>query len=198
MSENFTFPAYLVCLLEEPSAKEMLKAVLPKLIPRETQVQYIVFEGKQDLEKQVERRLKYWQIPNSVFLVMRDKDGGDCLLIKQRLSEKVQASGKQSCTLIRIACTELESFYLGDLSAVEHGLGLTNLAKKQQERKYRTPDDLGNSAQELSKLTQQKYQKVTGSRAISPFLKTDGSNRSHSFNVLVTGIKKLMTSIDET
>jgi hypothetical protein len=94
---------------------------------------------------------------------------------------------------VRIACTELESFYLGDLNAVEHGLGIANLAKKQNDKKYRTPDALSNAAQELKRLTQNQYEKVSGSRAISAFLKVDGSNRSHSFNVLLAGINKLIT-----
>ena len=181
--------SWLVFLLEEPSAAEMLKGILPNIVSEEVNVKFLVFEGKQDLEKQLERRLKGWQQPNSVFLVMRDKDGGDCLMIKQRLAEKVYASGKQAVTLIRIACTELESFYLGDLNAVGQGLEIVNLEKRQQERKYRTPDTLPYAAQELSKLTQRKYQKVAGSRAIAPFLKIDGSNKSHSFNVLLDQYK---------
>ena len=38
----------LVFLLEEPSAKEMLKGILPRLLPEHIQPQFIVFEGKQD------------------------------------------------------------------------------------------------------------------------------------------------------
>ena len=182
----------LVFVLEEPSAKEMLKGVLPKILPQDIEVKYLVFEGKQDLEKQLVHRLKHWQQPESVFLVMRDKDGADCMMIKNRLAEKVQETGKQDATLIRIACTELESFYLGDLSAVEKGLGISNLAKKQQEKKYRTPDRLANAKEELKKLTLQKYQQISSSREIAPHLKTDGSNKSHSFNVLLSGIKKLI------
>jgi hypothetical protein len=188
----------LVFLLEELSAQEMLKGVLPKILPEGINVRYMVFEGKQDLEKQLERKLRGWQQPNSVFLVMRDKDGGNCVTIKQRLAEKVTASGKQDATLIRIACTELESFYLGDLSAIEQGLEIPNLAKRQQESKFRTPDILSNASQELENLTQKKYQKVGGSRAIAPHLKTDGSNCSHSFNVLLTGITKLVGKLNET
>ena len=188
----------LVFLLEELSAQEMLKGVLPKILPEGINVRYMVFEGKQDLEKQLERKLRGWQQPNSVFLVMRDKDGGNCVTIKQRLAEKVLASGKQDATLIRIACTELESFYLGDLSAIEQGLGIQNLAKRQQESKFRTPDILSNASQELENLTQKKYQKVGGSRAIAPHLKIDGSNYSHSFNVLLTGITKLVRKLNET
>lgn len=183
----------LVFLLEERSAEEMLKGVLPKLLPAHINTRYLVFEGKQDLEKQLQKRLQGWRLPNTVFLVMRDKDGGDGPSIKQQLMQKVIDSGKQQATLVRIACTELESFYLGDLNAVEHGLGIANLAKKQNDKKYRTPDVLSNAAQELKRLTQNQYEKVSGSRAISAFLKVDGSNRSHSFNVLLIGINKLIT-----
>ena len=184
---------HLVFLLEELSAKEMLKGVLPKILPEGVHVKFIVFEGKQDLEKQLERKLKAWQQPNSVFLVMRDKDSGNCSVIKRQLLAKVTASGKQEVTLVRIACCELESFYLGDLNAVEQGLSIPNLAKKQGEKKFRTSDLLSNAAQELQKLTQRKYQKVSGSRSIGPYLKTDGSNCSHSFNVLIDGIQKLVS-----
>ncbi|MCD2451082.1 DUF4276 family protein [Methylicorpusculum oleiharenae] len=186
---------YLVFLLEEPSAAEMLKGILPRLLPAEIAVKYIVFEGKQDLEKQLERRLKGWNQPNSAFLVMRDKDSGDCVMIKNRLMEKVMATGKQDSTVVRIACTELESFYLGDLKAVEDGLNMPNLAKKQNVKKFRTPDLLSNASEELFKLTDRRYQKVSGSREIGPHLKIDGSNNSHSFNVLLAGIDKLLGMI---
>jgi len=174
---------YLVCLLEEPSAREMLKEILPKILPDEICVQYLVFEGKQDLEKQLERRLKNWQQPDSIFLIMRDQDSGDCLTIKKNLLKKVTASEQQNRTIIRIACHELESFYLGDLAAVEAGLGISGLKAKQNKKKYRMPDALSNAAEELFKLTDKRYQKVAGSRAIAPYLTADGSNLSHSFNV---------------
>ncbi|MDX8409536.1 MAG: hypothetical protein R8J84_05770 [Mariprofundales bacterium] len=35
----------LVCLLEEPSAKEMLKGVLPRMLPDDVKITYIIFEG---------------------------------------------------------------------------------------------------------------------------------------------------------
>ena len=41
----------LVFFLEEPSAKEMLKGLLPRLIKNEIVYRFIVFEGKSDLEK---------------------------------------------------------------------------------------------------------------------------------------------------
>lgn len=182
----------LVCLLEGSSEREMLKNLLPRLINDEIEVHYIVFEGKQDLEKQLERKIKYWQKPQSHFLVMRDQDAGNCLSIKTNLQAKVNRTGKQLAAIVRIACHELESFYLGDLAAVEIGLSVFGLAKKQEKSKYRTPDGLGNPSEELHRLTRNKYQKISGSRAIGPHLKIDGTNRSHSFNVLLAGIRKTM------
>jgi len=181
---------FLVCLLEEPSAKEMLEGVLPRLLDEGITVKYIVFEGKQDLERNIEKRLKFWKQPNSCFLVMRDKDSGNCRVIKNNLLAKIKKSGKNA--VIRIACHELESFYLGDLSAVEKGLKINGLAKLQSKSKFRKPDKLSNPSEELYKLTEKKYQKVAGSRAIAPHLKIDGTNKSHSFNILLPSIKKLI------
>jgi hypothetical protein len=183
---------HLVCLLEEPSAKEMLEGILPRFIDDYITVKYIVFEGKQDLERNIEKRLKFWQQPNSCFLVMRDKDSGDCIVIKNNLIDKIKKSGQIENSVIRIACHELESFYLGDLSAVEKGLKIKGLAKLQHKSKFREPDKLSNPAEELYKLSKNKYQKVAGSRAIAPHLKIDGTNKSHSFNILLLGIKKLI------
>ena len=48
----------LVFVLEEPSAREMLKGLLPRVLPGAVQVRYVVFEGKHDLEKNIIRRLR--------------------------------------------------------------------------------------------------------------------------------------------
>ncbi len=182
----------LVCLLEEPSAREMLGGVLPRILPENTCVHYIIFEGKQDLEKQIERKLRLWQKPDSLFLVMRDQDAGNCVVIKNNLLRKISDSGKSDGAIVRIACRELESFYLGDLQAVEDGIKINGLVRKQNNRKYREPDSLVNASEELVRLSGKQYQKVAGSRAIGPCLRIDGENKSHSFNVLLAGIRKLV------
>ena len=182
----------LVCLLEEPSAREMLKGVFPRLLPDDISVQFIVFDGKQDLERQIVRRLRLWEKPDSVFLIMRDKDAGNCQQIKQGLVKKTIEAGRQAESVVRIACHELESFYLGDLKAVEKGLSMSNIQQHQDNRKCRSPDSMPNANDSLEKITKLRYQKVAGSRAIGPHLSLDGSNRSHSFNVLVSGISRLL------
>ena len=141
----------LVFFLEELSAKEMLSGILPKILPDNIQPRFVVFEGKQDLEKQLVRRLRLWRIPNCQLFVLRDQDSGDCRLIKRNLLEKCNKANKPN-TVVRVACHELESFYLGDLRAVDKGLKLGTLSKLQNKRKYREPDSLSNPAQELISL----------------------------------------------
>jgi hypothetical protein len=177
----------LVCCLEEPSSREMLKNILPKLGVQN--YDFIVFEGKQDLHKRLPRTLKAWQDPNCLFLILRDQDSGDCCEVKKILLDLCADTGKS--VMVRIACHELESFYLGDLVAVEQGLNLSKLAHQQNKKKFRNPDYLSNPAQELSTLTRGTYQKVMGSRTISKYLNLS-KNRSRSFNVLIQGISSFL------
>ena len=182
----------IVFFLEEPSAKEMLNGVLPKILPETMTAKYVVFQGKQDLEKRLPIRLKAWQDPNTKFVVMRDQDSGNCVEIKNGLLTKCRDAGKPE-TLVRIACHELEAFYLGDLQAVGNALGPTNLGRQQDKAKFRNPDTLNNAAQELKKLVP-SYQKVSGSRALSPHLDID-NNCSTSFTALIAGVRRLIEDV---
>ncbi|MFP4419033.1 MAG: DUF4276 family protein [Desulfococcaceae bacterium] len=185
----------LVFFLEEPSAAEMLKGLLPRVLPEGIPVEYRPFEGKQDLEKRLPRLLRAWRRPNCRFVVIRDQDAGDCQILKRRLVNLCKEGGSPN-VLIRIACRELESFYLGDFAAVEKGLELKGIARKQNGRKFRTPDQLRSPSRELERLTKGRYQKILGSRRIGPCLSLEG-NRSHSFGVLVSGIRSLLVEEDE-
>lgn len=185
---------FLVCCVEEPSAREMLLGVLPRLGLQVYQdFQVITFEGKQDLEKRLSIRLRAWQRPNSVFLILRDQDSGDCYEVKQGLLDTLLNSGQTG--LVRIACRELESFYLGDLQAVAMAMEMPQLGRQQSKRKFRFPDDLNNAKQELMNLTKNKYQEVAGSRAIAPFLNLnvdESGNCSRSFYHLIKGINQIL------
>ncbi|MCX6580200.1 MAG: DUF4276 family protein [Candidatus Aminicenantes bacterium] len=180
----------LIFFLEEPSAKEMLKGLLNRMVNPDIKCAYIVFEGKSDLENNIVRKLRSWNNPHARFIVLRDKDSGNCEQIKLNLKQKCALSGKPD-TLVRIACHELESWYIGDLGAVEKGLNLANLSKQQKKRKYRNPDNLANATEELMKLTNFKYQKIDGSRKIGPFMDLE-NNTSHSYRVFINGLKRVL------
>ena len=180
----------LVFFLEEYSAAEMLKGILSKFLPDNIIPDFKVFEGKQDMERRLSGILRAWRTPDCMFIVMRDQDSGDCRIIKSKLINLCQQAGHRHA-IVRIACRELESFYLGDLAAVEKGLGLLHLSAKQNSRKFRAPDSLGNPSEELFRLTGNIYQKVNGSRAIAPYMNLKG-NRSHSFSILVSSIRRIV------
>ncbi len=182
----------MVFFLEGPSEKEMLIGILPKIMPKHIAARFIVFEGKQDLGKNIGRKLRAWKQPDCCFVVIRDQDSGNCVTIKEDLSKKCVDAGKPE-VLVRIACHELESFYLGDLHAVSRAIGPNSLARHQHKAKFRNPDALGNPAQELKKLAPD-YQKVSGSRAIGPLLDIN-NNQSKSFNVLIGGIQRLIGEV---
>lgn len=180
----------IVFFLEEPSAKEMLQGVIHRILPDEILIRYVVFQGKQDLEKNLKIKLRAWTLPNCSFVVMRDQASGDCKEIKEKLANICEKAGRKG-VLIRIACHELESFYLGDLAAVEKGLDLKGIERKKKQRKFRDPDLLANPSEEMFKLTNNIYDKVSGSRAIAPHLALE-SNSSKSFNTLISGIKNFI------
>lgn len=182
----------LVILVEGKSEKVLLDTIVPKILPEGVSHQCISFEGKSDLMKNVAMKIRAWKKPNSVFLVMRDQDSGDCRAIKNQILEECVKSFRNSRDyLVRIACHELEAFYLGDVEAVKSAGFEISLSKKFKKG-YSNPDAIANAKDELSKITGRNYQEITGTAAIAPFLKLDGSNNSTSFNMLVSGIAKLV------
>lgn len=179
----------LICFVEGSSEKELLRGLLPRLLPSGLSFRIFPFSGKSDLESQLVRRLRGYQNPEARFLVMRDQDSGPCRRAKSRLVDLCAEAGRPDA-VVRIACHEVETFFLADLAAVEAGLGLKKLAKLQAKEKFRSPDHLESPSEELERLTDGLYQKVGGSRAIAPHLDLDNT-RSQSFEALVKAIRQL-------
>ncbi|MDR3229724.1 MAG: DUF4276 family protein [Puniceicoccales bacterium] len=189
----------LVILLEERSAQAMLEGLLPRILPKDVELKCIPFEGKGDLEKQLYRKLRYWTSPHTAFMVLRDQDAGDCREIKANLVEKCRSAGKPE-TVVRIACHELESWYFGDLNAVESGLNIEkgSLLQYKGKEKYRVPDNINSPSTELKKITKDRYTKVSGSREIGKFLNAERQNNtSTSFGHFLSGINKALDSIPD-
>ena len=182
----------LVFLLEGRSEKEMLEGFLPKILPYKIQTDYIVFEGKKSLEKKLIQRLNGWNKPDSAFVILLDQDQENCKHIKKRLLDKCQQCRKPLKYLVRIACHELESWYLGDLKAVGQALNKPRLSDRyKNKQKYKNPDKMNSPAKELTKITNKEYQKISGSRSIGPLLAWE-INKSQSFKVFVKGIIRLV------
>ena len=177
----------LVFMVEERSMKELLEVMLPKLLPEDFETPIIVpHNGKRDLAKSIPVKLRAWQNPEDRFIIVHDQDSSDCVQLKAALKSLCENS-RNDC-LIRIVCTELESWYFGDLAAVScaYGKDFTPLGLK---RKYRTPDKISNAKQELRKITS-LYQPIEGSKKIAAHMDID-NNTSHSFSVFINGVRKM-------
>lgn len=183
----------LIFLLEEPSTKTVLEVILPKLIPENISYICIAHQGKQDLCQSIPKKIKAFQFNLSTkFVIVHDQDSHDCKKLKADLLQLCKNSG-QSEVIIRIICHELESWFLGDLTAIEKAYKLKpqSLSKKQNQNKFRNPDQLNSAKEELRKLVSEYYP-GTHSRAIAPYLSLT-ENKSHSFQVFLDGIKKILS-----
>ncbi|MFZ7101831.1 MAG: DUF4276 family protein [Peptococcaceae bacterium] len=178
----------LVFLLEEPSMKELLDIILPKILPNDVMFLTIPHEGKSDLEKSIPRKLRAFRTPDTKFVVLRDQDSWDCHLVKDRLVT-LCAEGGRPDTLVRVVCHELESWFLGDLLAVEAGCKITGISRLQEKVKYRNPDDIARPCEELMRLVPD-YQKLSGARDIAEHLNIE-NNRSTSFRIFVSGVRRM-------
>ena len=101
--------------------KAFLEGFLPRILPPEQSFRLIPHEGKSDLEKSLPRKLRTWREPGARFIVVRDQDRADCVQVKAGLRALCDGTGRD--VLIRIACRELEAWYLADLSAVDKAYG---------------------------------------------------------------------------
>ncbi|MBY6243473.1 DUF4276 family protein [Methylosinus sp. Sm6] len=177
----------LVFLLEEPSIKVLLEALLPRLFPA-LDILCIAHEGKSDLEKSPPRKLKAWNRPDDRFVVIRDSDGKDCKALKAALAEICAEAGRDD-TLVRIVCQELEAWYFGDPDTLANVLGEPSLRNLSAKAAYRDPDAIAKPSRELVKLCP-AFQKIDGARRMAHRLSYT-RNRSASFRALVEGIARI-------
>ena len=124
------------------------------------------------------------------FVVLRDNDRGDCRQLKHRLAGLCQDGGRED-TLIRIACQELEAWYLGEPDALADEFGNERLRDIGAKARYRDPDAVVRPSADLEDLVPE-FQKVSGARRMAARLSREG-NRSRSFQVLIEGLERLST-----
>lgn len=164
-----------------------LEGLLPRLFPG-LSFQCIPHEGKSHLDRSIVRTLREWRIPGDRFAIVRDNDGGDCLLLKERLRDLCRQGGRED-TLIRIVCQELESWYLGEPDALAEAFGEEQLRNIGRQAAYRNPDTRSKPSADMEKLTP-RFEKSSGARRMAQYITREG-NGSHSFAVFLQGIERL-------
>ncbi len=183
-------------LLEEPSMENVLKNILPLILPPEYQYNINYFlrphQGKAELQKSIPHKMKYFShyYEPVMVIILHDQDSNDCFQLKKELTELCENRGKCK-VLIRIVCRELESWYFGDMDAIEAAYpDKFNANKYKNKAKYRNPDLLNNAAEEMSKILP-TFQKLNASKNISKHLKLE-QNTSPSLRNFVSGLKKIL------
>ncbi len=146
----------------------------------------VVYSGKSDLEKRFPITMRGWNWGDPFFVILRDRDGAECKVLKQRLEELASPTGKRF--KVRIVCDELESWLIGDSKAVTAAYPRCRFSNEQA--KYRNPDRLGNASEELLKLTGDRT-KEARAKVIAPHL-DPGRNCSRSFQVLFETLTQVL------
>lgn len=192
--------ARIEILVEEPSMKEFLNILLPKILDNDwiLNENYFIrsFEGKSDLQKNIPSKVKLlsnWNHEAAGVVIMQDQDSSDCKTLKKKLLDICDQNG--DCPkLVRIVCRELESWYIGDFLAVNKAYPSFKHQNYSNKSKFRVPDNC-NAFDELKKILPE-FQKVGGAKKIAPFITIDG-NKSESFQQTVNGLKRFFNTIKD-
>ena len=174
----------------------LLNGLLPRLFPA-LPFLCVPHDGKTDLEKSIPRKLRAWREPGVRFAVVRDNDGRDCSALKDALRQLCHA-GHRDDTLIRIACQELEAWYLGEPDALADAFGREALRTIRRKARFRDPDSVQRPSEAIEQLVP-GFQKVSGARRMARHLSPQ-RNTSASFQAFVIGIDTVATALaaDET
>jgi len=186
----------LYVLTEEPSIKNILEMVLPQILPQNISFRILVHQGKNDLEKALTEKIaSLSRIGGAKILITIDQDANDCKLLKQRLTNLMN----ENCNCdykIRIVCKELESWLLGDLSAIEKAYPRFKSAVFAKKTQIRDVDKIkGKPSDFLLRIIpeyrdREKLPKLEFSKKVAPFMDIT-NNTSSSFNHTIDAIKKL-------
>ncbi len=182
-------------LLEESSMVNVLTEILPKILPKEYQLNTNCFlrphQGKSDLRKSIPNKVKaFSNSPEAVkIVILHDQDSNDCIELKRQIRELCTQSG--DCpVLIRIVCKELEAWYLGNMNAIQAIYPRFKAPNYIKKAKFRNPD-VCNAAEELRKIIP-TFQKGNASREIPKFLNVE-QNSSESFIQFRDGLRKFLS-----
>jgi len=187
---------FLHVFTEEPSAKIVFEQILPQILPEDVIFYVYQHQGKQDLESALRKTLpSISKIPGSKILVTRDQDAGDCIDVKKRLREII--GDNCSCEFyIRVVCRELESWFLGDLDAIQSAYPRFQADQYRGKAEYRNVDKITSPSNLLLKIIpefskREHLPKLETSEAISQYLNI-ANNSSQSFRYTIDAIQKLI------
>ena len=189
----------LEILVEEPSIAEVLRVILPKVLPegwklgQNCTIRY--HEGKQDLQLSVPRKIRVASQKDITtgFIILQDQDSSDCHELKAKLvnmCEEAQRGFNVVPYKVRIVCHELEAWYLGDMDAIEKVFPRFHTDNYRNRQKFRHPDHCVNPKLELKRLVSD-YSQITTAREIAQHMDIR-NNKSQSFQCFISSIRQML------
>ncbi len=182
---------------EEASAKNVFEIVLPKILPPNVFFRVYPHQGKQDLENALKKTIpSISNIPNSLILITRDKDNIDCKELKNEIIAIL--NNRCNCPYkIRIVCHELESWFLGDLGAVQMAYPRFKKEHHANKADIKNVDGIQKPSLYLLKIIPEysgleSLPKLETSESISPFIDLQ-KNTSVSFQNMLSGVLELIS-----
>lgn len=180
-------------LVEERSMAEVLKVLLPRILPASWVLDENYFirphEGKSDLKRSIPKKLKGFaqhKEQTTGFIIIQDQDSNDCRQLKQELVALCKANQAPNIKfLVRIVCHELEAWYLGDMKAIQAVFPRFNPARHLKKSLFRLPDTCQNPKTRLKDIVGD-YQQIATAQMIAPYIDIE-HNRSESFRQFVSG-----------
>jgi len=180
-------------LLEEESMKLTLKNLLVKIVHDEP-YKLISHNGKMDLQASIPKIVPTLSKNiNAKIVIVQDQDYHDCIDLKTKL---LDLSQNAHCSiLIRIACKELESWFLGDMKAIGKAFPKFKPDKYFNKKKFRNIDDIQKPSMILKKIIPElrKYE-IIPKRKLAESISVHmdlHDNKSLSFIRFISGLKKL-------
>ncbi len=207
-------PLRLFVHVEEPSAKEAVAALLPKLIgSRRLDTKVIEHGGKASLLANLPNRLRgYAAMPAEDIrvMVLVDRDRDECHTLKARLEDAARAAGMPTKThptasgrfrvVNRIAVEELEAWFIGDVAALRIAFPRLPVSLGQKAS-FRNPDAVPGGTWEAPHRALQRagydvasdrLPKIELARLVAKEMQP-ARNRSASFRAFVHGIGALVS-----
>lgn len=193
-------------LIEEPSAEEALKLLLPKVMRNRADFKMINLGSKYKLLQVLDARLRAYRQridggEDLRVVVLVDRDDDDCKQLKRRMDTAARSAGlidqTESHLLVvnRIVVEELESWFIGDPPALRQAFRSLP-AINERSGIFRNPDN-GGSWEALHRFLKKHgvyrshYPKIDAARKIAQHMDPN-RNRSPSFHAFISGIERLL------
>ena len=194
-------------LVEDNSTEATVAILLSRLLANhpEHTAEIVPFGGKQRMLGRLRER--FYMLARSHYadqvIVVIDQDTDDCEALKRRIYDDAVSAGlvlryqstPESSLRIRIAMTELESWFIGDPAAVR--AAYPRITERDLRLRRRDPDALSDASEWLGRrLTSHGYysdrmRKIEAAQAIAPHLNlAPDANASQSFRLFLRTLRE--------